>query len=186
MREIVYDFEGKKEVGFWNESIPFEDGFVDDVDVLEVVCEVWTMPQTGVLHIRQRSTDLDDAELGAMIDFNICFADVVKDIAHERAVSCTDLVYDQIVVWEESVLVICNKPSGYCFSIVWSEQLGRCMPQLTKVVLSYGIQVILKVEVALVDRPLEVCSIFYASEVVWLGQVEDGCVLGEVAIVGIV
>ena len=98
--------------------------------------------------MRQLARDLDDAVLRPLVDVWMYVADVVQDVQHHGSVSSTHFVKNEILVREEVVLVVLHQIAGQRFSIVWREQLGRCMPKLAQVVVLLQVERVLEVGIA--------------------------------------
>ncbi|KAI6875835.1 hypothetical protein KC323_g153 [Hortaea werneckii] len=67
-----------------------------------------------------------------------------------------------------------------------SEQLRRCMPQLPVFAVFLFVQLILKLGISLPQHAVELRLVWYSVELERLTWVEDGHVLAEIAIMGIV
>merc|ERR1712230_27291 len=90
------------------------------------------------------------------------------------------------MVWEQTELVVGDHISGDGLSIIRSEQLRRCMPQLPVFAVFLFVQLILKLGISLPQHAVELRLVWYSVELERLTWVEDGHVLAEIAIMGIV
>ena len=56
--------------------------------------------------------------------------DVVKNIQHQRAITSSHLINDQVMIWMVREHVIRDEVASHSFAVVGPEELGGCVPQL--------------------------------------------------------
>lgn len=144
------------------------------------------MTQPLLLQVCELTRNLDDAVFGPLVYIWMYVSNVVQDVQHHRSVSSTHFVNDEVLVWEEIVLVVLHQVPRQRFSIVRREQLGRCMPQLAEVVVFLQVERILEVGVAMPQLLEEFVLRLHGVEVERVAGREDDDLLGEVAVAGVV
>ena len=90
------------------------------------------------------------------------------------------------MVGEERHLVVGHQVARDGFAVVWSKELGGCMPQLSSLIILNVVKGVLELDVALVDPVVELGAVFDRGEMKRLAGVEDSRMLCKVAIIGIV
>lgn len=106
VREIIEHLHGKEKAWRVYVRVPVKDGSIDDLDVVQMTCCVERLFQILELEVGEGGRNFDDSELRALVDLVVCVADEVQHVYHERTVSGTHLVDNQVMVGVEGQLVI--------------------------------------------------------------------------------
>lgn len=184
--KVVDDFQ-REEIAWRREiGVPGEDGAVDDLDVGGMASRGGRTVELRGLARGERGGDFDHFILGPVVDVGVRITDIVKDIEHQGAIARANLVDDQILIWGLGDLVAFHEVAGDCFAIVWTEEFGRGIPQLTSVVGRLRVESVLKIGISLTEKVLKVIFIGHACEIKGFVRCKDDGLFGEVAIVGIV
>ena len=128
MREVVKDFESEKAARGRDVGVPIENGAIDDFDVVFVSARRRRFRQLRGLKRSEGGRDLDDFELGPVVDFWVEIANVVEDVEHHGSVPGADLVDDEVVVGVIGELVVGDEVTGDSLAIIGAEELGWRMP----------------------------------------------------------
>lgn len=104
--EIINDFQCEEEAWRVHVCVPVEDGTINDFDVVKVPTRIERVLQVLHLKTRQGRRNLNYLELGPLVHFVVCIADEIQDIQHHCPVSCSHLVYYQVMVRVERQLVV--------------------------------------------------------------------------------
>lgn len=83
-------------------------------------------------------------------------------------------------------LVVRHQVSRNGFSIVWSEELRRCVPQLTRNVWISCVELVFKFGVSLSEEFVKCWSIFNRVELEWFAWAENRRVFGKIPIVRVI
>lgn len=186
MSKVVEDLKSKEEAGRGNIGVPVKDGAVDDLDLVQMATGGGRTLQMVDLQGGKGGRNFDNTELGALVDLGIRVADVVQNVDHQGPVSGAHLVYKQIVVGILRQLVIGDEISRNGLAIVWTEQLGRSMPQLAGFVVLLLVQFIFELRVPLAQDAVELGLVFEIAEDEGLARMENDDLFRKVAVVGIV
>ena len=186
MGEVVEDLERQEEARGGNGLRPVEDGLVDDFHLVEMSAPRGRPHQRRDLDFGQRVADLDHLILRARVHVRVHVADVVEDVEHERAAAGAHLVDDQIMVRVCRQLVVGHEVAGDGLAVIGAEELGGRVPELSRVRRGELVELILELDIALGKDVLELGLVAERGEVEGLAGGEDGDLLGEVAVVGVV
>ena len=186
MGEIVKDLEREDVAGCTDVDVPRKYRPVDDFHMLGVTSGRGRPRELGRLQRCERSGYLDDFELRSGIHIRVNVANVVQHVQHQRSVSCSQLIYYQVLRRVVPQLVIRDKVSGNSFAIVGPKELGRGMPQLSGVIWHFKIKLVFKGSVALAQLAVEFGLVGHAIEIEGLAGVEDDSVFGKVTIMWII
>lgn len=96
--EVVEHLHGKEEAWRVHVGVPVKDGSIDDLDVVQMTRCVERFFQILVLEVGESGRNFNDSELRALVDLIVRVADEVQHVDHQRTVSGTHLVDDQVVV----------------------------------------------------------------------------------------
>lgn len=184
--KVVEDLERQEEAWGRDRLRPVEDGLVDDFHLVEVAAAGGRPHQRRVLDFGQRVADLDDLVLRARVHVRVHVADVVEDVEHERAAAGAHFVDDQVVVRVRRQFVVGHKVAGNGLAVVRAEELRRRVPELSRVRGSDLVELVLEIDIPLGKDVLELGLVAKVRKVEGLAGCEDGDLLGEVAVVGIV
>lgn len=118
MAEIVENFQCQKEARGMHVGVPVENGRIDDLHVSHMPGRIDRVLQALALELREIWRYLYDLELGSMVHVMVSVADEIQDVEHQRAIPCTHLIYDQVMVRVQGQLVVRDEISSNCFSVV--------------------------------------------------------------------
>lgn len=85
-----------------------------------------------------------------------------------------------------SKLVILDEVARDGLAVVRAEELGGCVPELSRIVGGDVVQLVFELGIALAKEGVELGFVAHVVEVKGLARVEDDGLLREVAIIGVV
>lgn len=116
VRKVVEDFHTHKEAVVRNQSVPFKDALVDDLNTPMTPGRIPDL-LTLALTLGQLLGDLNDPVPCALVDRGLKLLDVVQDIHHQSSVSGAHLVDNQVLMWVVVELVFCHDVLGNRVSV---------------------------------------------------------------------
>lgn len=131
MGEVVKDLHGEEEARRGDVLVPFEDGLVDDFDLVCVAARLGGGEEVAALKGGERRRDFDDVELCAGVDLRVGGADVVEDVEHEGAPSGAHFEDEQVVVRIRGEAVVGDEVAGNGLAVKGPEELCRGVPELS-------------------------------------------------------
>lgn len=155
MRKIVEDFEGEEVARRGDVGLPGEDGAVDDFDVGRVAARGGVAVELAGLQRGERGGDFDDFELGARVDVRVVVADVIQDVEHEGSVAGAEFVDYKVVEGMVGKFVVGDEIAGDCLAVVGAKEFSGGVPELARLVIRSGVQVILKGGVSFAQLTME-------------------------------
>lgn len=184
--EVVEDFQGQEVAGCRDVGVPGEYGAVDYLHVICVSARRGGLCELRGLEGGEGRGNFDDFEFGPGVDVWLAIANVIQHVEHQSAVPSTQLVDNEIMYRVIRKSVICDQVPRDSFPVVWTEQLGRSMPQLPTLIWDFRIQCVLEIRVPLPQLLVELWLIGHAIEIERLTGTEDDYLFREVSIMRIV
>lgn len=129
--EVVKDLHGEEEARRGDILVPFEDGLVDDLDLVCVAARFGSGEEMAVLECRKGGGDFDDVEFGAGVDLRVSRADVVEDVEHECAAAGAHFEDEQVVVRIRGEAVVGDEIAGNGLAVERPEELCGGVPELS-------------------------------------------------------
>lgn len=130
--EIIKHLERKEKAGRMHICVPVKDRSIDDLNAISMTLGAKGVQQVFRLQVCECRRNLDDLVLSALINLVVGIADKIQNVQHHCPVSSAHLVDYQVMVRIQRELVIGDQIPSDCLSVIWPEELGRCMPQLPR------------------------------------------------------